>query len=90
MTDADKDEPMIPHEAAKAHPEAEAPPAQIDARRMTVERRMLESLVCPLTQGRLDWDRNRQELISRQARLAFPVRDGIPIMLASEARAIDD
>ncbi|MGG7566914.1 Trm112 family protein [Rhodovulum sp. DZ06] len=50
---------------------------------------MLESLVCPVTQGRLDWDRSRQELISRSARLAFPVREGIPIMLASEARALD-
>lgn len=65
-----------------------APPAQADARRVMAERRMLESLVCPLTQGRLEWDRNAQELISRSARLAFPVRDGIPIMLASEARAL--
>jgi uncharacterized protein YbaR (Trm112 family) len=53
------------------------------------ERRMLESLVCPLTQGRLEWDRNAQELISRASRLAFPVRDGIPIMLASEARPLE-
>lgn len=71
-------------------PEADAPPAQVDARRLMADRRMLESLVCPVTQGRLEWDRNAQELISRAARLAFPVRDGIPIMLPSEARALED
>jgi uncharacterized protein len=53
------------------------------------DRRMLEALVCPLTQGPLSWDAERQELVSTMARLAFPVRDGIPIMLASEARALD-
>jgi hypothetical protein len=71
-------------------PVDDALPALQDARRMTAERRMLESLVCPLTQARLEWDRNRQELISRHARLAYPVRDGIPIMLASEARSLQD
>ncbi|WP_209424599.1 Trm112 family protein [Pararhodobacter sp. SW119] len=50
---------------------------------------MLEALVCPVTQGRLGYDAQRQELISRTARLAFPIRNGIPIMLASEAREID-
>jgi uncharacterized protein YbaR (Trm112 family) len=70
--------------------QTDAPPAQIDARRLMAERRMLESLVCPLTQGRLEWDRSAQELISRAARLAFPVRDGIPIMLTSEARALEN
>lgn len=79
-------ETMTDHPAA---PEGAEPPAQVDARRMSAERRMLESLVCPVTQGRLDWDRERQELISRSARLAFPVRDGIPIMLTSEARRLD-
>ncbi|MGQ0612120.1 MAG: Trm112 family protein [Paracoccaceae bacterium] len=54
------------------------------------DRRMLEALVCPLTQGPLRWDAERQELVSTMARLAFPVRDGIPIMLASEARALDE
>lgn len=53
------------------------------------DRRMLEALVCPLTQGPLTRDAERQELVSTMARLAFPVRDGIPIMLASEARALD-
>ena len=53
------------------------------------DRRMLEALVCPLTHAVLTWDAERQELISRAAGLAFPVRDGIPIMLESEARQLD-
>ena len=53
------------------------------------DRRMLESLVCPVTQAQLTWDAERQELISRAASLAFPVRDGIPIMLLGEARKLD-
>lgn len=52
------------------------------------DRRMLKSLVCPVTQAQLTWDAERQELISRAASLAFPVRDGIPIMLVGEARQI--
>lgn len=56
----------------------------------TYERHMLEALVCPLTQGRLRFDAERQELISENARLAFPIRDGIPIMLVDEARKLDD
>ncbi len=54
-----------------------------------VDPRLLEILVCPLTKTSLDYDRNRQELISRSARLAYPIRDGIPIMLPEEARQID-
>lgn len=54
-----------------------------------VDRRMLEALVCPLTQGLLNYDSDRQELVSRGAGLAFPIRDGIPIMLVSEARQLD-
>jgi uncharacterized protein len=54
------------------------------------DRRMLEALVCPLTQTRLRYDAERQELISEAAKLAFPVRDGIPIMLVDEARKLDD
>ena len=53
-----------------------------------VERRMLEGLVCPVTQAQLTWDPERQELVSKAANLAFPVRDGIPIMLVSEARPL--
>ena len=52
------------------------------------DRHMLESLVCPVTHGRLDYDAARQELVSRTAGLAFPIRDGIPIMLIGEARQI--
>jgi uncharacterized protein YbaR (Trm112 family) len=51
--------------------------------------RLLEILVCPLTKARLDYDREKQELISHAARLAFPIRDGIPIMLPEEARPLD-
>lgn len=53
------------------------------------DRRMLDALVCPVTQAVLTYDAERQELISRAAHLAFPIRDGIPIMLISEARALD-
>jgi uncharacterized protein YbaR (Trm112 family) len=52
------------------------------------DRRMLEALVCPLTQGTLRYDPERQELISQAAKLAFPIRDGIPIMLVDEARSL--
>ena len=54
-----------------------------------VDRKMLEALICPLTQRPLDYDREAQELISRSANLAFPIRDGIPIMLPDEARPLD-
>ena len=53
------------------------------------DRRMLEELVCPVTQGQLRYDVQAQELISRTARLAFPIRNGIPIMLQSEARELE-
>jgi uncharacterized protein len=53
-------------------------------------RQMLEALVCPLTQARLKYDVENQELISEAAKLAFPIRDGIPIMLVDEARKLDD
>ncbi len=55
-----------------------------------VDARLLEILVCPLTKGPLRYDRERQELISDQAGLAYPIRDGIPIMLPDEARRLDD
>ncbi len=57
--------------------------------RPTVDVKMLELLACPLTKGPLTWDAERQELVSRLAKLAYPVRDGIPVMLPSEARSID-
>jgi uncharacterized protein YbaR (Trm112 family) len=55
-----------------------------------VDRKLLEILVCPLTKGPLRYDTERQELISDKAGLAYPVRDGIPIMLVDEARRLDD
>lgn len=54
-----------------------------------IDIRLLELLVCPLTKGPLSWDAERGELVSRRARLAYPVREGIPVMLPSEARPID-
>lgn len=53
------------------------------------DRRMLEALICPVTHGTLRYDVDRQELISEPASLAFPIRDGIPIMLVDEARPIE-
>ncbi|MFY8093137.1 MAG: Trm112 family protein [Niveispirillum sp.] len=55
-----------------------------------VDPRLLEILVCPLTKGPLRYDAGAQELISDQAKLAYPIRDGIPIMLVDEARRLDD
>jgi len=55
----------------------------------SVDRKLLELLVCPITKGPLEYDAERQELISRAAKLAYPIRDGIPIMLEEEARRLD-
>ena len=55
-----------------------------------IDPKLLEILVCPLTKGPLRYDAKAQELISEQAGLAYPIRDGIPIMLADEARTISD
>ena len=54
-----------------------------------VDARLLEILVCPVTHGRLEYDRERGELVSAKAGLAYPIRNGIPIMLADEARSIE-
>jgi uncharacterized protein YbaR (Trm112 family) len=59
-------------------------------RRHEVDPKLLEILVCPVTKGPLEYDRENQELISRKAGLAFPIREGIPIMLADEARALNE
>ncbi|MFY9244512.1 MAG: Trm112 family protein [Roseicyclus sp.] len=56
---------------------------------VTIDRRMLEALVCPITQSPLSYDAQRQELISKTANLAYPIRGGIPIMLESEARSLE-
>jgi len=55
-----------------------------------VDPKLLEILVCPLTKQRLEYDREKQELISRSAKLAFPIRDGIPVLLVDEARQLED
>ena len=55
-----------------------------------MDSKLTELLVCPVTKGHLDWDKERQELLSRSARLAYPVRNGIPILLENEARVLTD
>ena len=55
-----------------------------------MDTKLLELIVCPVTKGPLEFDREKQELISRSARLAYPVRDGIPILLETEARTLTD
>lgn len=64
---------------------------EVEARRAgSVDPKLLEILVCPLTKTTLEWRPATQELVSRSARLAFPVRDGVPIMLPDEARPLAD
>ena len=55
----------------------------------SVDPKLLEILVCPVTKGPLEYDAAKQELVSRKAKLAYPIRDGIPIMLPEEARRLD-
>jgi uncharacterized protein YbaR (Trm112 family) len=55
----------------------------------SIDPKLLEILVCPVTKGPLEYDMDKQELISRSAKLAYPIRDGIPIMLPEEARTLD-
>ena len=69
-------------------PTDKQPTAGADAR--TVDPKLFEILVCPVSKQALEYDAERQELISRAARLAYPIRDGIPIMLAEEARPLGD
>lgn len=57
---------------------------------MEIDPKLLEILVCPVTKGPLIYDRERQELISKRANLAYPIRDGIPVMLPEEARNLDE
>jgi hypothetical protein len=76
MSESDS-HPPVPTEAA-------------DRRAAGVDPKLLEILVCPLTRATLSYDAERQELISRAAKLAYPIRDGIPIMLPEEARRLED
>ncbi|POO55780.1 Trm112 family protein [Agrobacterium rosae] len=62
----------------------------MDEKLSKVDPKLLDLLVCPLTKRRLSYNRERNELISESARLAYPIRDGVPIMLVSEARKIED
>lgn len=77
--------------ACRANMTAENTPAMTDTseRAGTVDPKLLEILVCPLTKGPLEYDAARQELVSRKAKLAYPIREGIPIMLPEEARKLD-
>jgi uncharacterized protein YbaR (Trm112 family) len=68
-----------------SEPETSMPTPPADS----VDPKLLEILVCPVTKTPLEYDAEKQELISRAARLAYPIRDGIPIMLADEARRLD-
>lgn len=77
---------MTPPETGGKHEPARVPTASGGQ----IERRMLESLVCPVTRGRLVYDAGRQELVSRGAGLAFPIQNGVPLMLIDAARVIDD
>jgi uncharacterized protein len=61
-----------------------------DKENMETDPKLLEILVCPLTKTRLHYDRERQELVSRAAGLAYPIRDGVPVMLPDEARPLSD
>lgn len=71
-------------------PDSAQAASAIAAAHVPVDPRLLEILVCPVTKSALVYDRGANELISRAAGLAFPVRDGIPIMLPEEARRLDD
>jgi uncharacterized protein YbaR (Trm112 family) len=74
--------PDLPSSAGDSGPPDRTPVLGVDPK-------LLDLLVCPVTKGPLDYDAVRQELVSRAAKLAYPIRDGIPIMLADEARKLD-
>jgi uncharacterized protein len=69
--------------------DADREPAAPERGPMRADPRLLEMLVCPLTRATLSYDAERQELISRAAKLAYPIRDGVPIMLPDEARPLE-
>jgi uncharacterized protein YbaR (Trm112 family) len=77
---------IFPDHALAGDQSMTSPPERLEG---TVDPKLLEILVCPLTKGPLEFDAARQELISRSAKLAYPIRDGIPIMLPEEARKIE-
>ena len=67
-----------------------SPSGLLQSYHLPMDTRLLELIVCPVTKGPLEFDREKQELISRSARLAYPVRDGIPVLLENEARPLTD
>ena len=73
-------------DTAENAPESAAPESAAPG----IDPRLLEILVCPVTRGPLTYDRARQELVSPTARLAYPIREGVPIMLPEEARKLDE
>lgn len=75
--------------ATMSEPQDESPGNEA-APAFGIDPKLLEILVCPLTKATLEYDADKQELISKQARLAYPIRDGIPIMLPEEARQLPD
>ena len=64
--------------------------SDVNSEQTALDPKLLEILVCPVSRGPLEYDREAKELISQQARLAYPIREGVPIMLPEEARALDD
>lgn len=79
-----------PTESGKRDASGERPVAGRQSTVREVDSKLLEMLACPLTKAPLRWDPDAGELVSRAARLAYPVRDGVPIMLPSEARRLED
>ena len=82
---ADKDEPVSHASVPSASPQTHGAKA-----RVTIDRKMLDMLVCPVTKSVLHYDPDHQELISYAAKVAYPIRDSIPIMLIEEARELSD
>ena len=77
-------------ETSSSNDAASGDAGKAKTRSADVDPKLLEILVCPVTRGPLEYDKDAQELISRQAKLAYPIRDGVPIMLEDEARSLDD
>jgi hypothetical protein len=78
---------VLKHAARRPLPQGER---DFEGLTMEIDPKLLEILVCPLTKGPLIYDREKQELISKRANLAYPIRNGIPIMLPEEARNLDE
>lgn len=81
---------MIPSDEQPKSEERQPASTEAASNISRIDPRLLEILVCPLTKTTLEYDAKRQELISRAAKLAYPIRDGIPIMLPEEARPLED